>query len=103
MSLTRSEAMSRIEGHRRAIREHIDKFNNYPYPQDKEFALKTIERCQSEIANLKRQCNVSIEDSWEDYWTAPYYALKISALLTLRRELIKIKEQDESNELIKTL
>ncbi len=103
MPLTRSEAMSRIEGHRRAIREHIDKFERYPYPQDKEFALKTIQRCQNEIANLKRQCNVSIEDSWEDYWTAPYYALKTSALLKLREELIKIKEQEELNDSIKTL
>lgn len=103
MSLTRSEAMSRIEGQRRAIREHISKYENYPYEQDKQFALRTIEICQAEIEKLKRQCNVSIEDSWEDDWTAPYYALKTSALLALRRELIKIKEQEESNDLVKTL
>ena len=94
MPLTRSEAMLRIEGQRRAIREHIEKFNRYEYRQDKDFALKTISRCQREIEDLKRKCNVYIESSWEDSWSAPYYALSKEALLALREELMQIKEQE---------
>ena len=95
MSLTREQAMSRIEGQRRAISEHIEKFENYSYPQDKEFALRTIRICQDEIEKLKRQCNVSIESSWEDYWSAPYYALDKAELLLLREEIISILEQEK--------
>ena len=69
MGKTRHEVMPAIEGQRAAIREHIAKYNNYVYPQDKEFALKTIERCQSNIESLKAQCNQYIESSWEDNWT----------------------------------
>ena len=68
MGKTRDEAMRAIEGHRRAIREHIDKYNTYPYQYDKDYALKTIRRCQGEIETLKNQCNVYIESSWEDTW-----------------------------------
>lgn len=95
MSLTRSQAMSRIEGQRRAIREHIEKFENYPYQQDKEFALRTIRICQDEIEKIKRQCSVSIASSWEDYWSAPYYALDKAELLLLREEIISIIEQEK--------
>ena len=51
MSISRSDAISRIESQRAAIREHIEKYERYEHPQDKEFALKTIERCQDEIAS----------------------------------------------------
>jgi len=95
MSLTRNQALSRIEGQRRAIREHISKFENYPYQQDKEFALRTIRICQNEIEKIKMQCNVSIPSSWEDDWTAPYYALDIASLLFLREEIIQILNQDK--------
>ena len=68
MGKTRGEVMPHIEGHRRSIREHIDKYNRYDgyYKQD---ALNTINQIQKEIQKLKDQCNVSIESSWEDYWT----------------------------------
>jgi hypothetical protein len=57
----------KIDGHRRAIREHIDKYQRYPAQQDKEFALKTIQRVQREIADLKRR-NPRIRDAREDTW-----------------------------------
>ncbi len=95
MALGKNEALARIEGHRRAIREHIEKFYNYPYRQDKEFALKTIYRCQSEIESLKSRCSVYIESSWEDTWTAPYYALTKEDLIVLRNELASIIESDQ--------
>ena len=44
MAYSRKDAMLMIEAHRAAIREHIIKYNEYPYPQDKEYALKTIIR-----------------------------------------------------------
>ncbi len=69
MGKTRHEVMPQIEGQRAAIREHIEKYNRYVYAQDKEFALKTIERCQDNIERLKAQCNQYIESSWEDSWT----------------------------------
>ena len=69
MGLTRSEAQEKIDAQRETIREHIKKYNDYPYPQDKEFALKTIRRCQENIKNYKRQCNVTINDGYEDYWS----------------------------------
>lgn len=69
MGKTRHEVMPAIEGNRASIREHIGKYNDYQHSYDKDFALKTIRRCQDNIRDLKRQCNQSIEDSWEDYWT----------------------------------
>lgn len=95
MTFTRSQAMSRIEGQRRAIREHIGKFENYPHQQDKEFALRTIRICQKEIEDIKRKCNVYIESSHEDSWTAPYYALNSNSLLSVRKDLVDIIEQDK--------
>lgn len=62
-----SDEEKKVEGHRRAIREHIDKFNRYPDTHDKEFALKTIQRVQREIADLKRR-KPNIRASYEDSW-----------------------------------
>ena len=95
MAISRKDAIMRIDAQRRAIREHIEKFNTYPYRQDKEFALKTIQRCQSEIEDIKRRCDSYIESSWEDSWTAPYYALNKEQLLALRAQLMMMKQQDE--------
>lgn len=52
MSISRRDAIDRIEGQRSAIREHIDKYYSYPDPIDKEYALKTIYRCQDEIESF---------------------------------------------------
>lgn len=58
---------TKIAGHRRAIRDHIAKCRRYPSPQDKAFALKTIERVQATIRELKRKqprASSSYEDTW---------------------------------------
>lgn len=58
---------TKIAGHRRAIREHIAKYERYPAAQDKAFALKTIERAQGTIRDLKRRqprASSSYEDTW---------------------------------------
>jgi len=34
----------KLHGHRTAIREHIQKYQSYVDPNDKAFALKTVER-----------------------------------------------------------
>ena len=68
MSRSRAEAEKLLEGQRRAIREHIDKYNRYEHSYDKDTALKTIRRCQGEIRDIKSSCNVSTSDSWEDTW-----------------------------------
>jgi hypothetical protein len=43
----------KIDGQRRAILEHIEKYNRYPMKQDKDFALKTIRNAQSQIQSLR--------------------------------------------------
>ena len=58
---------SAIDGHRRAIRDHISKYQRYPAKQDKEFAWKTIQRIQREIADLKRR-NSRLGNAREDTW-----------------------------------
>jgi hypothetical protein len=62
-----SDDQHKVDGHRRAIREHIDKYQRYPAKQDKDFALKTIQRIQREIADLKRR-NPRLANSGEDTW-----------------------------------
>ena len=57
----------KIQGHRKAVRDHIDKYRRYPEQNDKQFALKTIDRIQSEISKLKRRKS-TLTDSWEDSW-----------------------------------
>ena len=62
-----ADDQKKLDGHRRAIREHIEKYERYPAKQDKDFALKTIQRVQREIADLKRR-NSRLGDSREDTW-----------------------------------
>ncbi|MFI5915145.1 hypothetical protein [Dactylosporangium sp. NPDC051541] len=62
-----TDAEKKIQGHRKAVRDHIDKYRRYPDPNDKKFALKTIQRVQGEITSLKRR-KATIRDSWEDSW-----------------------------------
>ena len=64
--LRKTEA--KIAGHRRAIRDHIAKYERYPAAQDKAFALKTIKGVQSTIRDLKRRqprASSSFEDTWQ--------------------------------------
>ena len=69
MALTRAEAQKLIDAQREAIREHIQKYYSYQVDYEKEFALKTIRRCQENIKDYKRRCNVSISDGYEDFWS----------------------------------
>lgn len=68
MSISRSEALEKIESQRMAIREHIEKYNRYPNQIDKEFALKTIYRCQENIQKIKDKCDCDLGYSYEDDW-----------------------------------
>jgi hypothetical protein len=56
-----------VAGHRAAVREHIEKFFDYEHEQDKSFALKTVQRIQSEIADVRARAR-TIAASWEDSW-----------------------------------
>ena len=57
----------KLDGQRRAIREHVEKYKKYPDDRDKNFALKTIKNCQKEVQSiLKKYPHLS--SSWEDTW-----------------------------------
>jgi hypothetical protein len=58
----------KLEGQRESIRLHIKKYQAFTHPQDKEFALKTIQRAQMEINKLKRG-NPGLDKMEEDVWT----------------------------------
>ena len=68
MGLSRSEAIEKINAQRASIKEHIEKYNRYSIEYEKKFALDTISRCQSNIADLKRRCDSNIDSSYEDTW-----------------------------------
>lgn len=68
MSISRREAIEKIAAQRNAIREHIEKYYNYPDPIDKNFALKTISRCQDNIQDIKNRCDCDLDYSYEDDW-----------------------------------
>jgi hypothetical protein len=60
----------KLEGQRAAVREHVEKFNSYPFAQDKKFALRTIRIAQKHIQDIKRN-HSGWPDSWEDEWAPP--------------------------------
>ena len=55
-----------VEGHRKAIREHIEKYKKYAIDHEKAFALKTIQNAQKQIADIKKKMRFA--DSFEDTW-----------------------------------
>lgn len=59
----------KLEGHRRAIRDHIAKYERYPDANDKAFALKTVRRIQAQAQTLVRK-HPSLSPSWEEAWRA---------------------------------
>ncbi len=64
-----SDIATRIDGQRRCVREHIEKYNVYkqfPSGWDGKKALDTIVSAQNHIAELKGKGRVA--DSWEDNW-----------------------------------
>lgn len=58
----------KLEGQRKAIRDHIDKYSSSTHDYDKDFALKTIRRAQHELAEILRK-HPHWERSWEDEWS----------------------------------
>jgi hypothetical protein len=58
----------KLDGQRRAIREHIEKYKSYPNPADKNFALKTIRNAQEQIGKILTN-HPHWLGSWEDKWT----------------------------------
>lgn len=62
-----ASARTKVDGHRKAIRDHIDKYKRYEDENDKRFALKTIANAQQQIADLRGKHSTippSAEDSW---------------------------------------
>ena len=57
----------KVEGHRRAIQEHIEKYKKYKDENDKRFALKTIANAQRQIADIRTK-HPSIRGQAEDSW-----------------------------------
>ena len=58
---------TKLEGQRRAVREHIEKYNRYPDKRDKEYALKTIRNAQNQIRRILSKhphWGSSYEDNW---------------------------------------
>jgi hypothetical protein len=62
-----SDGSDKVDGQRKAIREHIEKYKRFKVPYEKQTARKTIELAQREISNLRRR-KPSIKESWEDSW-----------------------------------
>lgn len=60
-------AKEQVDGHRKAIRDHIAKWRAFTSQQDKDFALKTIRNAQGHISKL-RSDHPSIDSSSEDSW-----------------------------------
>lgn len=64
-----ARARDQLNGHRRAIRGHVDKYRAYKDRQDKDFAVKTIKNAQSHISKLKsKHPSLRGDSSWEDTW-----------------------------------
>lgn len=59
---------TKLEGQRRAVREHIEKYNKYHDERDKNFALKTIRNCQNRISLILKK-HSHWPSSYEDDWT----------------------------------
>jgi len=59
---------TKLAGQRRAVREHIDKYNKYPLEHDKNYALKTIRNAQNQIQRIRAK-HPHWPSSYEDNWT----------------------------------
>ena len=64
---SRKDVQKKIDAQRKAVRDHIEKYNKYPNQQDKDFALKTIRHVQKNISAL-REKQPTISPSYEDTW-----------------------------------
>jgi hypothetical protein len=62
-----AQARKSVDGHRRAIQDHIGKYKRYTQDYEKRGALRTIEGAQGHIRSLRND-HPSIGSSWEDTW-----------------------------------
>jgi hypothetical protein len=69
MSDNTAKARKDLDGARAAVREHVEKWRRYPGEYDKNFAVKTIERVQRDIAKIKSDHPSLNTNSPEDSWT----------------------------------
>ena len=67
MAENTASARKKINGHRNHIRTHIDKFNRYKEPYEKEQMVKQIQNAQKQITDLRAK-HPSIGASSEDAW-----------------------------------
>jgi len=64
-----ARARQELRGQRRAISEHVAKYQRYAQPYEKDFALKTIRSAQAHISRLKSSHpSLAHDSSWEDTW-----------------------------------
>lgn len=63
-----ARARKQLEGARSSVAEHVEKWRRYSDPNDKSFALKTVERVQKEISKIKSNHPSLNHSSWEDSW-----------------------------------
>ena len=64
------DAETKLAGQRKAIQDHINKYNVYAHEQDKNFALKTIRNAQQQIEDIKKRnpkTSMSHLDTWKPY------------------------------------
>ena len=59
---------TKLEGQRKAVREHIEKYNTYTIQHEKDYALKTIRNAQKQIANILKK-HPHWAGSYEDTWS----------------------------------
>lgn len=65
-----SRARDKLEGQRRAVREHVEKWQRYTESYDKNTALRTIENAQRHIQNIKSDfSSLRYDNRPEDDWT----------------------------------
>jgi hypothetical protein len=64
-----AKARKDLEGARKAVAEHIEKYNRYPAQQDKDTALKTIKNAQGRIRKIKDDHPSLRNNEREDNWT----------------------------------
>jgi len=63
-----AKARKEIDGWRANIARHVEKFKRYSDPNDKAFALKTIQRDQASISTTKGKHPSLRISSWQDSW-----------------------------------
>lgn len=64
-----ARAREKLDGQRRAVREHVEKWNRYTEEYEKAGALKTIENAQGHIQKIKSDFpTLNNDNQKEDTW-----------------------------------